>query len=335
MKNRKLVFISLVVMATLIVTIIGIGYAWFNATVTTSGNNSVIVDAAELGTITYYTGNEINVDGIYPGWCETKRVSIVSSNATVSNNYVINLNVVTNELKAEGFTQGYINIKSTTVAGTTGTGSLPVTDIRVTSGQIEILRGTIPANGTHTYDIEFCFPEKGSNQNSQQGKEFNAYITVEMNYFEQDSWEVIVDNVHNSKTDQYKIGDTKTITLGNGLGTHTVRIANKTTTSDCADSNTSYSQTACGFVLEFADIIVNRVMRTDSDTNVGGWPALTAEVGGMRDYLNSEQTSTSIYNSLPETLREAIIDTRVISGYEKNATNNYTTTDKLYLLSSL
>ena len=48
----------------------------------------------------------------------------------------------------------------------------------------------------------------------------------------------------------YPVGATRTVTLGNGLGTHTLRIANKTA---CTSAQTS--ETACGFVIEFADII--------------------------------------------------------------------------------
>ena len=60
-----------------------------------------------------------------------------------------------------------------------------------------------------------------------------------------------------------------------------------------------------------------------TNTNVGGWPA-----SEMRTYVNSD-----IYNVLPEVLRNAIINTRVVSGHGSVDTTNYTTTDKLYLLS--
>ena len=66
-----------------------------------------------------------------------------------------------------------------------------------------------------------------------------------------------------------------------------------------------------------------------NNSNAGGWPACE-----MRAYLNNENSSTSIINSLPEELRNAIIDTMVVSGYHpSSATSNYVSTDKLYLLS--
>ena len=138
--------------------------------------------------------------------------------------------------------------------------------------------------------------------------------------FATDSWEVIVENVASDNIDQYNVGDTKTVDLGS-LGTHTIRIANKSTPSACSGS--SYSQTACGFVLEFADLIGTRAMHS-SGTNVGSWPKTT-----MRTYVNS-----TVYNALPEALRGAIIDTKVISGHgSTSGESNFTSTDKLYLLS--
>ena len=63
----------------------------------------------------------------------------------------------------------------------------------------------------------------------------------------------------------------------------------------------------------------------------------------MRAFLNSttyayesiDYSSTGIYSSLPEVLRNAIIDTRVVSGHGSTAgETNFTSTDKLYLLST-
>ena len=138
--------------------------------------------------------------------------------------------------------------------------------------------------------------------------------------FESDSWTTIAKNVRNGNTGDYNVGDTKEVNLGTTYGTHTLRIANTTTPSEC--NTTGFSQTACGFVLEFADIITYHVMN-DTDTNVGGWPATT-----IRTFVNND-----IYNALPSELRNAIIDTTVVSGHgSTSGESNFTSTDKLYLL---
>ena len=143
--------------------------------------------------------------------------------------------------------------------------------------------------------------------------------------FEDDTWEVVVAAVKSGNTAKYHVGDTKTVDLGNGLGTHTLRIANMSVPNEC--NTEGFSQTACGFVLEFADIITNHVMNTNT-TSVGGWPATD-----LYSYLNSKNDSTSLYNSLPNVLKNAIIRTDVISGYESGHTGgNYISSDRLYLL---
>ena len=142
---------------------------------------------------------------------------------------------------------------------------------------------------------------------------------VEPYSFSSDSWATIANAVKNNNISKYSVGDTKTINLGT-YGTHTVRIANTSTPSEC--SVTGFSQTACGFVIEFADIITTHAMN-DTATNVGGWPA-----SSMYTFVNND-----IYNSLPYILKSRIIDTTVISGHgSTSGEENFTSTDKLYLL---
>ena len=139
------------------------------------------------------------------------------------------------------------------------------------------------------------------------------------NSFSTDSWKTIIKAVKNNNISKYNVGDTKAIDMGS-YGTHTLRVANMSTPSECSTSR--FSQTACGFVLEFADIITTHTMN-DTDTNVGGWPATS-----MRIFVNND-----IYNLLPSDLKNGIIDTTVVSSYGSEDSSNFTSTDKLYLLS--
>ena len=139
--------------------------------------------------------------------------------------------------------------------------------------------------------------------------------------FSTDSWETIVEAVEEGNTSKYNVGDTKDVEL-EGYGKHTLRIANKSTPSECSTSG--FSQTACGFVLEFADIVTTHTMN-DTITNVGGWPATS-----MRTFVNND-----IYNAIPSEIKNAIIDTTVVSGHgNTSGETNFTSTDKLYLLST-
>ena len=149
----------------------------------------------------------------------------------------------------------------------------------------------------------------------------NGTVDVNPVSFANDDWATIAAAAKSGNYEgKYNVGDTKEVDLGS-LGKHTVRIANTSTPAEC--SQEGFSQTACGFVLEFADIITMHVMNS-TRTNEGGWPA-----SSIRSYL-----STDIYNALPADLQSAIIDTKVVSGHGKDGTDNFTSTDKLYLLST-
>ena len=138
--------------------------------------------------------------------------------------------------------------------------------------------------------------------------------------FANDTWETIANNVKSGKSYLYNIGDEKEVVLNDGTS-YTLRVANNSTPDEC--SGDDFSQTACGFVIEFADIIEDKKMNS-SYTNKGGWPA-----SEMYEYLNGD-----FYNSLPEALKNVIIDTKVITGHgSTSGETNFTSTDKIYLLS--
>ena len=150
----------------------------------------------------------------------------------------------------------------------------------------------------------------------------------EPNSFATDSWKTIAKAARINNTDKYNVGDTRTIDMGT-YGTHTLRLANKSTPSEC--STTGFSQSACGFVVEFTDIITTHNMNPAGEYNgtqynfghnIGGWP-----VTSMRTFVNND-----IYNALPSDLRNVIIDTLIVSSHGNGDTENFTSTDKLYLL---
>ena len=164
--------------------------------------------------------------------------------------------------------------------------------------------------------------------------------------FSEDSWETISLNVKVGNLSKYKVGDTREIELkgfengetdenGVQIKTYTIRIANKTNTGDVCTkeyfekedgTKETYSKTACGFVIEFEDLILptgDDAKMNLENINAGGW-----KDSKMRTYVNN-----TIYNALPEKLREKIINTTVVSGYGSGDAPNKVTTDKVYLLS--
>ena len=145
--------------------------------------------------------------------------------------------------------------------------------------------------------------------------------------FQDDSWETIQCNVKQN-TQSYAVGSTKNIEMDldndNTNETYILRVANNTTPSEC--STQGFSQTACGFVVEFKDVILEQAMYSKI-TSTGGW-----ESSDIRKYLNSE---AAFISKLPTKLKNSIIDTTVISGHNNLETSNFNTTDKIYLLDSV
>ena len=149
----------------------------------------------------------------------------------------------------------------------------------------------------------------------------NAVEVLHPESFADDDWDVVINTLKTGNISPYEVGDEKEVDLGT-FGVHKLRIANYTTPSEC--STEGFSQTACGIVLEFVDNFLNGRKMNSTNTNVGGWPA-----SELRTYINSD-----IYNALPTVIKNAIIDTTVVSGHGPTAgATNFTSTDKLYLLS--
>ena len=322
MKDKKILIGTALVLLLLLTT--GLSYAYFSTTVKGNDNaKDVVVEAGTLK-LTYIDGPAINVQNIKPGWTTTKTVS-VKNNGTLDAYYNIIWQSLTNGITNDELVISAICQRlnaSGIVEGTCESISqAPISDMTIAK-KISIESGI-----THKYTFTILFKETNADQNYNQGKEFNGVLGIEESKavspvaFSTDSWATIVSAVKSGDTSVYKVGDTKEVNLGTTYGTHTLRIANTSTPSECKTEG--FSQSACGFVLEFADIITTHKMN-DTDTNVGGWPATS-----MRTFVNND-----IYNSLPPDLKDAIVDTTVVSGYGDCDTKNFITTDKLYLLSA-
>ena len=216
-------------------------------------------------------------------------------------------------------------------------------------GNATIVKAKETLNGTLTVNLDKQSTEEVSEKYTCK-LEFNAVEREElgkgMPAFQKDSWEKIAANVKSGNTSKYKVGDTKTVTIvshtnncssytGSGASyvcnssvepekELTVRISNM---SECTNGETS--ETACGFVVEFVDIIEKHNYNKATSvytygTNIGGW-----KDSELRRYI-----SNTIFNSLPTDLQNVIISTKVTSSHGSSNSTNFETQDKLYLLNS-
>ena len=321
MKDKKILFGTFIALLLLLTT--GLSYAYFSTSV--SGNNDAKDVVVETGTLklVYTDSPEIVAEHIKPGWSTTKVVTVKNTGTLdVSYNLVwqeLTNEITNNELVISASCERLNNSNA-------GEGTCEsIIESPVGSNKIK-KNISIESGITHKYTFTITFKEMNQGQDYNQNKKFNGVIGVEEYNlptsvsFAEDSWKTIAKLVHEGEIDNYNVGDTKTVDLGT-YGTHTLRVANTSTPSECSTSG--FSQTACGFVLEFADIITTHNMNDTAD-NSGGWPA-----SRMYTFVNN-----NIYNSLPTDLRNVIIDTTVVSGHGdlNGDTENFTSTDKLYLL---
>ena len=285
-KDKMTLFVTGIFLLLIMTT--GLSYAYFSASVKGNENaKDMVVEAGTLSLV-YTDGPEIKAQNIKPGWSTTKEVS-VKNNGTLDTNYNIIWQSLTNEVANNEMvisaTCQRLNASGTVEGTCESISQAAISDMTIAK------KINIEAGITHKYTFTILFKETNADQNTNQGKKFNGVLGIEeykAPNFATDSWSTIIANVKAGNGSEYKVGSTKEVNLGTTYGTHTLRIANTSTPSEC--SGTDFSQTACGFVLEFADIITDHTMN-DTDTNVDGWPATS-----MRTFVNND-----IYNAIPST----------------------------------
>ena len=355
MKNKitteKILIITTILVVSLV--LIGIGYAFFTAS-NPEGSTAQIISKSGRMLINYNDGtdNIIPVTNIQPGnnILVDKTFTLAGINTAASNGlsmpYVISIEYQNTFKNAElvyfikrmdtnenisctlkGF--GLVNEHLVQQFG------LPTSQVGYVVGYIddwsgntstqELAYGEFKSSTEEqvlTLNLRMMFRDTGYNLDYNKGATFNGKIVVtapETSTFATDTWEEIANNVKSGNASKYRVGSEKEVEIAGQ--NFTVRVANNTTPEECTREN--FSQTACGFVVEFVDILMTGSMNTD--INVGGWPATEA-----RELANGKY-----FYYLPSDLQKVIIDTNVISGHgSASGETNFTSTDKLYLLSA-
>ena len=306
MKKKSTIIIAIILMS--------IGFASISTALIINGNAKVSENQDDFSVI--FTAASIDGKDVYSTAVdETKKIitfetselktlnqtSILTYEVTNnSSNYDANVTITC--VSKDGTTAKYTSIKNELENNT-----IKILAKNSVSGTLTITLDKLPTKELteeYTCKLEFSAVERDN-------------IGVTLTQFEKDSWSTIAEKVKNGNTSKYHVGDTKTVNLGT-FGTHTVRIANM---SECT---TETSETACGFVVEFADIITSYPFNNVSPS-LGGW-----RDSEIRIHINE-----TIYNSLPNDLQNIIVSTKVISGHgSTSGETNFETQDKLYLLSS-
>ena len=362
--QRVLIFVTIATILILVIIFAGVTYAYFTAN-NPEGSTAEIKSETGRMLITYNDGtdNIVPVTNIQPSnkILVNKTFTLTGSNTTVGMSeddglpmpYKVGVKYTStfsdgmmhyyikevNRPANSNVTANYVitpetedDYKNQTVPGNdTYTGYTHGT-FKKGNKYTEMVTGEFPAlknDQTISFNLIIQFPDNNENQDSEKGKTFNGKIVI--NYelpkattFAEDSWETISKVVQSGQLDAYPVGSEKEVEIAGN--SYTVRVANNTTPDECNQED--FSETACGFVVEFVDILITGSMNS-TGTNDGGWPATS-----VRRLANGVY-----FNYLPSELQKVIIDTKVISvhGWDdknnKRTDGNWESTDKLYLLS--
>ena len=308
MKKKSAIMIAIILMS--------IGFASISTTLILNGSAKVSENQDDFSVI--FTKATLDGQDVYKNVISEDKKTITfetSALKTLNQTSILTYEVTNNssqydaEVKVtcvpkEGSTAKYTSIKNKL--------DNDATKVSAKSSVNGTLTVTLNKTSTEAVTEEYtCKLEFNAVERDALGENIPAPVS-----FASDSWKTIQKAVQTGNTNNYNVGDTKEVDLGS-FGTHTVRISNM---SACT---TETSETACGFVVEFADIISMQKFN-NSNTNVGGW-----KDSKLRTYING-----TMYNTLPSELQNVISSTKVISGHGRTSVEkNFETQDKLYLLS--
>ena len=309
MKKKSMLIVAILLMS--------IGFAAVSTTLVINGNAKIGENEDDFSVI--FTAASIDGKDVYSTVIDdTKKIITFTTSElkTLNQTSILTYEVTNNSSNYDA------EVKVTCVPKT-GTTAKYTSIKNKLENDATVVKAKESLNGTLTVTLDQVATENVTEEYTCK-LEFNAVErdTLGSNIptpisFESDSWSTIAANVKAGNTSKYNIGNTKEVDLGE-LGTYTVRIANM---SACT---TETSETACGFVVEFADIITKQQFNSTA-TNVGGW-----RNSELRTYVNG-----TIYNALPSELQNVIVSTKVVSGHGRTeGETNFETQDKLYLLSA-
>ena len=309
MKKKSAIMIAIILMS--------IGFASISTTLILNGSAKVSENNEDFSVI--FTAASIDGNDVYATAVDdTKKTITFTTNelktlnqtsiltyevTNNSSNYDANVTVTC--VPKEGTTAKYTSIKNKL--------DNDATKVSAKSSVNGTLTITLNKTSTEEVSEEYtCKLEFNAVERDALGENIPAPVS-----FASDSWKTIQKAVQTGNTNNYNVGDTKEVDL-ESFGTHIVRISNM---SAC-ESETS--ETACGFVVEFADVITKQQFNS-TNTNIGGW-----KDSKLRTYVNE-----TVFSTLPSELQNVITTTKVISSHgSTSGETNFETQDKLYLLNS-
>ena len=184
-KYKIPIFISLNILV--LISLFGMAYAYFKATVNNAESASTI--SVESGELTInYQGNTANIvaSGIVPGWSETKKFTLSGKNTTKTNEFHTDNNLYYKIILAidnNTFSEGALtySLAKDSTSSTNGKMADEVSETINQSGNQVIGSGYFSETSTfvdHIYNLTISFPSTEYEQSADNGKSFAAHVTI-------------------------------------------------------------------------------------------------------------------------------------------------------------
>ena len=184
-KYKIPIFISLNILV--LISLFGMAYAYFKATVNNAESASTI--SIESGELTInYQGNtaDIVASGIVPGWSETKKFTLSGKNTTKTNEFHTDNNLYYKIILAidnNTFSEGALtySLAKDSASSTNGKMADEASGTINQSGNQIIGYGYFSETSTfvdHIYNLTISFPSTEYDQSADNGKSFAAHVTI-------------------------------------------------------------------------------------------------------------------------------------------------------------
>lgn len=186
MDKKHTVLLTVVAIATLLITVVGTTFAYFAATITGNDTAQEITITSQNITLAFEDGEFVNNTNIIPGWTGSKTITITNNGASETPlKYVINWTAINNTFSSDD-RQNYLKYTVTgeskkvgleeagvsQVATITGEQTLPYSGmVGEQDGVANLIPETVINHGEeHIYTINFEYKNNPNAPQESQGK---------------------------------------------------------------------------------------------------------------------------------------------------------------------
>lgn len=189
-KKKNEIFLSIISIGTVIMTAIGVTFAYFTTNMSGKAGN-ILSSVAKVGTITFQDGTTFTTSqDIAPDWQESKTFTITAAPSSISQTVNVKMRYTNNmpDLKCMVTLANNGGLKE----GAVGEVILNTTGVETIATLVTKTFEPSSTTQTVTYELTMSLPETGQNQNSSQGKIFEGTMFADLGqedtlYYNQDN----------------------------------------------------------------------------------------------------------------------------------------------------